>query len=121
VILRMKFALEREVSSLTVLNDTAKNESARLIEEIAQYKANVARYKERAESKLKVQASNLLKAEEEVEALDSCLKQLRILLLRHESLFARGSPDLQALHQKILAAMGSQECRPEPRAFSESR
>jgi len=110
-ILRMKFGLEKEVAALKALNDTAKIESQRLSEEIAQYKASVVRYKERTENKIKVQTANLQKAEEEVQALDDCLKRIRTVLIRHESLFLApsSSADFSQVYQSILSMMGPQE------------
>lgn len=113
---------------MVALNDTAKGDLARFTEEMERYKASVAKFKERTESKvfirqinylfflffthtflqMKVQANNLLKAEEEVEALDTCLKQLRVLLSRHEPLFQR-VPELNQLYNRLLSLMGAQE------------
>ncbi len=55
---------------------------------------------------MKIQAANLQKAEAEVEALDICLKQLRVLLKRHETHFTY-STELQQFYQKCFSLMGN--------------
>eukprot|EP00026_Physarum_polycephalum_P000256 Phypoly_transcript_00256.p1 GENE.Phypoly_transcript_00256~~Phypoly_transcript_00256.p1 ORF type:complete len:1799 (+),score=500.24 Phypoly_transcript_00256:31-5397(+) len=107
-ILRVKFSLEREVVALTALNDSAKHESARLMDEMARYKASVTRFKERMEDKMQVQAGNLQKAEEEVKALETFLKQLQTIITRHETFFAR-APELSQLYLRLTSMLGAHE------------
>ena len=64
--------------------------------------------KTNSDFQMRVQLANLQKAEEEVSTLDSCLKQLRTLLDRHEPLFSRPSspPDLSQLYSRLISVMG---------------